>query len=131
MSNGICVLERESSTILEIVGQLVNHQLQELTESQQYAINRIYLYTQELFEILHNHSLKDAKIHRQAIDLVTPILGYAQMLAEGWMGIMTGSLHAPLTQVAEHATRMRQELLRPVHSDVVQADSVILYADNI
>ena len=107
-------MEKQCKYILETVDCLLTQYAQLFTESQLYTLNRISVYAIELIvKLSFEHKIDDEKWHRELIEAVTPILGYAQMLSEGWVGELPVGASNSAEYIMQQATVMRDYLIAP------------------
>lgn len=103
-------------TILQTIAGILGDTDQNLTDTQFFALYKVDLYSQQLLELMEekpNPQLTQAPVsHYALVDLVTPILGYAEMLVEGWMGHSTSDLLRDFSTLLECTRQLSRLLLK-------------------
>lgn len=111
---GDITLETSCKHILETVYQLTSQFTEVFTDSQLHALNCISVYTMELIMMLSFGDDDDEEAcDRNLRESVTPILGYAQMLSEGWLGDLPAKTRKSINMIMAQTTAMRDYLIAP------------------
>ncbi|MEM9953975.1 MAG: histidine kinase dimerization/phospho-acceptor domain-containing protein [Chloroflexota bacterium] len=91
-----------------------------LTTTQREAIERIHQYTEQLAFTANRvaHTSDEHKaIRHELINILTPIIGYIEMLADGWMGRLNPDQMAHVDIVQHASQALRGIILTQRHDD--------------
>lgn len=115
------LIENNIAIILAHTALLLEPSDNSLTEIQKNSVSLINHYTQELQQaVKQNENLSESEIRRfmrhELLNVLTPIVGYVEMLADGWIGKLSPDQEAHIEIISSAV----QDVLQIIESQKIR-----------